>query len=208
MKYLIMLSLFFTFHTFGKTEGWVIDKAHTKVGFDISHLVISSVEGQFKEFSGDLMFDLDNPKKSVNSFKLNAVVNASSIDTGSHNRDKHLRSADFFDVKKYKKLKFVSKSFSTNDGKTFEIRGDLTISGKTKPVIFKTKFLGSMEVYDVKRVAFVATTKIKRQDFGLTWNDGDVSAEGVGGKLIEATGVVGSEVEIKLKIQAKRKSDL
>lgn len=208
MKYILLVSLLLSSQSFAKSEAWVIDQAHTKVGFEISHLIISSVEGKFKEFSGELMFDADNPAKSIKGAMLKANVQANSIDTGSKSRDKHLRSVDFFDIKKNKELVFVSKSFSTTNGKDFEIKGMLTIAGKSKNVVFKTKYLGSMEAYDVKRVAFVAKTTIKREDFGLTWNDGDVTVKGAAGKVLEATGAVGSEVEIELKIQAKRKADL
>jgi polyisoprenoid-binding protein YceI len=180
-----------------KSEKWIIDTAHSKVGFEISHLVISSVEGKFTGFKGDIMFDSTNPLKSKSTFSIKANIDASTINTANEKRDKHLRSADFFDVKKNPKLTFVTKKIATTDGKHYKLTGDLTMAGKTKSVTLDTKYLGTVEAYDVKRIVFSAKTTIKREDFGLTWND-----------LVEAGPVVGSEVEIELKIQAKRAADL
>jgi len=204
---IMIVALLMSFNLQAKTESWIIDKAHTKVGFEISHLIISSVEGRFTDFSGKLSFDLTNTK-NTGDFKLDANVVTSSIDTGNAKRDKHLKSPDFFNATKHKSLKFVSTSFTTSDGKSYKVTGKLTISGITKDVVFDTKFLGSAEAYDVKRVAFVGKTTIKREDFGLTWNDGEVKASTIAGKLAEATGAIGSDVTIELKVQAKRAADL
>lgn len=180
-----------------KAEKWIIDTAHSKVGFEISHLVISTVEGNFSDFSGSLIFDEKDPLKSKNLFKISADIKSSSINTNNDKRDKHLRSADFFDVAKNPKVTFVSKKIKSKDGKKYLIEGDLGMAGKTKTVILEVKYLGSVEAYDVKRVSFKAKTTIKREDFGLTWND-----------VVEAGPVVGSEIEIELRIQAKRAADL
>ncbi len=180
--------------TFAKLETWVVDKAHTKVGFEIAHLVISSVEGKFTDFSGKIQFDPKNLKS--NKFSFSADVNVSSIDTENKKRDKHLRSKDFFNVKKYPKMTFKSKSLTVK-GKKLTIVGDLTIAGKTKKVTFKGKYLGSVEAYEVRRIALKASTEISRKDFGLTWND-----------FVEAGPAVGDEVTIDLKIEAKSKKDL
>ena len=180
-----------------KAEKWIIDTAHSKVGFEISHLVIATVEGKFTGFTGDIMFDAKEPLKSKNSFTINAKIDSNTIDTANEKRDKHLRSGDFFDVKKHPKLTFVTKRIATTDGKHYKLTGDLTMAGKTKSVTLDTKYLGTVDAYDVKRIVFTAKTTIKRADFGLTWND-----------LVESGPVVGSEVEIELKIQAKRAADL
>lgn len=175
------------------SEKWTVDTAHSKVGFEIDHLVISSVEGSFDAFSGSLDF---NPK-SVKSLKVDVKISAKSINTANSKRDKHLRSADFFDVKKFPSVTFKSRKITGIKGKNFNIVGTLEIAGVKKEVTLKSKFLGTVEAYDVKRVAFKAKTSINRSDFGLKWND-----------VIEAGPVVGEEVEIELKIEAKRLADL
>ncbi|OUR99661.1 hypothetical protein A9Q84_01160 [Halobacteriovorax marinus] len=198
MKSLILVAaLFYSTFTLAKTEAWVIDNAHSKVGFEITHLIISTVEGKFNKFSGILKFDASNPLKSIKGFSFQTDIDAASIDTSNGKRDKHLRSADFFDVKKNPKVKFISTKVTSKDGKKFDIHGKLTMAGVTKNVVLKTKYLGSVDAYDVKRISFVAKTTVKREDFGLTWND-----------IVESGPVVGSEVEIELRIQAKRKADL
>lgn len=198
VKSLILIAaLFFSTFTLAKTETWIIDNAHSKVGFEISHLVISTVEGKFTGFKGELQFDAKAPLKSLKGFSIKADIDAATIDTANEKRDKHLRSPDFFDVKKNPKLTFTSTKIKSKDGKKFQITGKLTMAGKTKTVTLDTKYLGSVEAYEVKRVSFVGKTTVKREDFGLTWND-----------IVEAGPVVGSEVEIELRIQAKRKADL
>jgi len=190
----VVLALF-SFSSFAKIEKWIVDKAHTKVGFEIPHLVISTVEGKFNDFSGTIMFDVKS-QKDTSKFSLNADVNVASIDTDNKKRDKHLRSNDFFDVKKHPKMTFKSKSFKIK-GKKLTIVGDLTISGKTKKVTFKGKYLGSVEAYEVRRLVLKASTEISRKAFGLTWND-----------FVEAGPAVGDEVTIELTIEAKSKKDL
>lgn len=177
-------------------EAWIIDKAHSSVAFEVDHLVIATVEGRFKEFEGEINFDMENPKKTDN-FSVHVKIDPSTINTDNEKRDKHLRSEDFFNVTKHKEMSFKSKKVSTTDGKKFTITGDLTIAGVTRSVDLDTKYRGSVSAYDVQRVSFQATTSIKREDFQLTWNN-----------LIEGTPAVGSEISIRLKIEAKRKSDL
>jgi polyisoprenoid-binding protein YceI len=211
MKNLIMGMMVFTvFSAFGKAEQWVIDNAHTKIGFEVPHLIISSVDGKFKSFAGELTFDVKETKKSARDFSFAVSIDTNSIDTGNEKRDKHLRSLDFFNVTKKgnEKITFTSKEVTTTDGKVFKVSGKFSANGKSKDITINFRYLGSAEAYDIKRIAFVGTTKIKREDFGLGWNDGEVSASNAVGKLAEAAGTIGSEVEIKIKLQAKRKADL
>lgn len=199
MKTLILslMLLTMTLETQAKSEKWILDTAHSKVGFEISHLVIATVEGKFTAFTGDIHFDSNDKKSAMTSLKINTSIDAATIDTGNEKRDQHLKSADFFDVKKFPKITFVSTRVASKDNRNFKIEGELTMAGVTKKVTLDTKYLGTVEAYDVKRIAFKATTTIKREDFGLKWND-----------VVEAGPVVGSEVMIELKIQAKRAADL
>lgn len=165
-----------------------VDSAHSKVGFEIPHLVISSVEGRFTAFSGtvDLADDFAKSKASVE-------VDLGSIDTGVGKRDEHLKSPDFFDVGKHPKMTFVSTGV-VGKPDAFQLKGNLTIHGVTKPVVFDAKYLGTVaDGYGNQKAAFTAKTKINRKDFGLTWNN-----------VVEAGPVVGDEVTIDLRLQAGR----
>jgi len=165
-----------------------LDTAHSKVGFEIPHLVISTVEGRFTSFEGEI-----NLAEKLADSKVNVTVNIDSIDTANADRDKHLKSADFFDAAQFAKMTFKSKKITGSFNK-FKIIGDLTIKNKTKEVILDGQFLGTAnDAYGNTKAAFNATAKINRQDFGLTWS-----------KLVEVGPVVGNEVTINLKVQAAR----
>lgn len=162
-----------------------VDPMHSKVGFEVPHLVISSVEGSFTKVDGQIILDNNFQKSKVTA---SAVVD--SIDTGVKDRDDHLKSADFFDSKNHPQLTFTSSSLQGNPD-AFKMTGALTIRGNTKTVVFDTKHLGNVkDAYGNERAAFLATTEIDRKDFGLVWN-----------KLVEAGPVVGEKIKIELKIQ-------
>lgn len=165
-----------------------VDPAHSKVGFEIPHLVISTVEGQFSKFDGSITIDskLEKSKAELN-------IDVSSIDTDNKDRDDHLRSADFFDVAKTPKMSFVVKKV-VGTTENLKLVGDLSIKGKTKEVTLETKYLGDVnDAYGNQKIAFSAVGKINRKDFGLTWSS-----------AVEAGPVVGDEVTLKIKIQAGR----
>lgn len=163
-----------------------VDASHSKVGFEISHLVVATVDGKFKSYTGTV----DIADKFTDS-KFEANVDINSIDTSSEKRDEHLKSADFFDVAKFPAMTFKSTTVS-GKAESFKLTGDLTIKGVTKKVVFDGKFLGAVaDPYGNLKAAFTAKTKISRKDFGLTWN-----------KAVEAGPVVGDAVEISLKIEA------
>lgn len=165
-----------------------IDPMHSKVGFEVAHLVIATVEGKFKTFSGVIMID----EKFENS-RLDAEVDISSIDTSVKDRDDHLKSPDFFDVTKFPKMTFKSTSISGKP-ESFKLTGDLTLKGKTKKVTFDATYKGTAtDAYKNIKAAFTATTKISRKEFGLNWS-----------KLVEVGPVVGDEITIDLKIQAAK----
>lgn len=163
-----------------------IDPAHSKIGFEIPHLVISTVEGRFAQFDGTLDVDAKLEKSKA---KLNIEV--ASISTENKDRDDHLKSPDFFDVAKNPKMTFVTKKI-TGTPDNLKIVGDLTLKGKTKEVTLDAKYLGDVnDAYGNNKVAFTATGKINRKDFGLNWSS-----------VVEAGPVVGDEVTLILKIQA------
>ncbi len=167
-----------------------IDPAHSTVGFEIPHLVISTVEGKFKTFSGTV-----NVASPFTKSTLEAEADINSIDTAVADRDTHLKSPDFFDAAKYPKMTFKSTSITGNE-KSFKLIGDLTIKGTTKKVTFEGTYKGTAaDAYGNTKAAFVATTKISRKEFGLTWS-----------KVVEVGPVVGDEVTIELKIQAAKEA--
>ncbi len=163
-----------------------LDPAHTKVGFEVSHLVISTVEGKFTGFEGQI-----EAGKKFTDAKIQTTVQTGTVDTGNSDRDKHLRSPDFFDADKFPKMTFVSKKI-TGTPENFKMMGDLTIKGTTLPVTFSGKYNGTVnDPWGNTKAGFTASTKIKRKDYGLNWT-----------KLIESGPVVGDEVTISLKVEA------
>lgn len=166
-----------------------IDGMHSKVGFEIPHLVISSVEGKFNKFEGTVTVD-----KSFEKSKVEFSAEIASIDTGVTKRDDHLKSPDFFDAKKYPKLTFTSSKITrTEDALT--IVGTLKIKDKSKEVTINAKYLGEVkDGYGQDKIAFKGSTKINRKEFGLTWS-----------QAVEAGPIVGDEVEITLNLQATKK---
>lgn len=181
----------------GKVEEYVIDAAHSKVGFEVSHLVISSVEGTFKKFDGTYAISDKLSQENAKNYKAAVTVETDAVDTGIEKRDGHLKSPDFFDAKKFPKMKFVSTGVELGGDNKFKLKGDLTIKDKTLPVSFDVAYKGTVNAYDKKRSAFKASTEISRKDFGLTWND-----------VVEAGPVVGDKVTITLLVEGIRKADM
>ncbi len=166
---------------------YTIDVDHTTVSFKIRH-ILSHVQGQFRQFEGS--FDYD-PEKSE-TWKANATLQAASIDTNVEPRDKHLRSADFFDAEKYPTLSFVSTGVTDVTPTSAKLNGLLTIHGVEKPAVFDLQIHGvAKDPWGNTRASFTATTTINRKDFGLNWS-----------KVLE-TGqlLVGDEVVITLEVE-------
>jgi polyisoprenoid-binding protein YceI len=167
---------------------WNIDPAHSSVSFSIKHMMIAKVHGGFEKVSGTLAYDAEEPLSS----KLDVSIEAASINTREEKRDAHLKSADFFDVEKYPTLTFKSKRVE-GSGDELQVTGDLTIHGVTKEVTLNVEGPSAplKDPYGNTKIGASATAKIKRKDFGLTWNAG-----------LEAGGVlVGDDVSITLEVQ-------
>ena len=171
---------------------WVVDKAHSNVRFSVSHLVVSDVDGSFKSFDGSML--ASKPDFSDASIVFTADVN--SINTDNENRDKHLKSDDFFNAEKFPQIKFVSKSFKSLGNNKYSLAGDLTIRDITKPVTFDVNYGGTVTSAAMggTHAGFKAKTTINRFDYNLKWN----AATETGGA------VVGKEVEITLNIDMKK----
>jgi polyisoprenoid-binding protein YceI len=174
-------------------DTWQIDPAHTNVEFTVRHMMISNVKGQFQKTSGTVTANGSDP----NSAKIDATIDASSIDTRVEKRDGHLKSPDFLDVAKYPTITFNSTKVEADGPGKWKVTGDLTLHGVTKPVVLEVEANGA-PIHDPMgntRAGASATTKIKRSDFGLTWN-----------KVLESGGVmVGDEVAISIDVEAIKK---
>jgi polyisoprenoid-binding protein YceI len=170
------------------TRTYKIDKSHSEAIFQVRHLV-TKVRGRFTDFEGAIDFNDANPEQSSVHF----TINATSIDTAEPDRDKHLRSADFFDIEQHPQITFRSKRIAKRGSETYDVTGDLTIHGVTKEVVLPVAHLGkAKDPWGNDRIGFEAETTLNRKDYGLTWN----AALETGGFL------VGDEVKISLQIQA------
>lgn len=160
-----------------------VDQSHASVGFTISHLVISNVRGEFRDFEGQLVLDDEG-----NLTQISANIQVGSIDTGIQGRDDHLRGADFFNIEEFPQMTFVGTSISKN-----VIVGNLTIHGVTKEVKLPYEIKGPVKGPMGKtRIGFEASTVINRAEYGLTWN-----------KAMETGGVVvGEEVNLMINLEA------
>jgi polyisoprenoid-binding protein YceI len=172
-----------------QTSTWNIDAAHSAAEFKVKHMMISSVRGRFTGIKGSLELD----EADVTNSRVEASLDAASINTGDPQRDAHLRSADFFDVEKFPTLSFKSTRVARSGDGELAVTGDLTIHGVTRSVVFAVEGPSSpvKDPYGNIRVGLAATTKINRKDFGLIWN----AALETGGIL------VGEEVTISLDVQ-------
>lgn len=169
---------------------WNFDPAHSTISFSVRHMMVTTVRGTFSDFSGTLNFDAANPAAS----SVEANINIASVNTGVADRDNHLRSADFFDAANFPTMTFKSTGLTLSDDSNGVLVGELTIHGTTKTVSINVEFLGeNLNPFDQsKRVGFSGTTKINREDFGLTWN---VALE-TGGVLVS------KDIKIELDVQA------
>lgn len=147
-------------------EAFKVDKAHSHADFKIRHMM-SSVTGRFSDFDATVNVDRRNPAASSVEF----TINAASIDTGNDNRDKHLRSADFFEVEKYPTITFRSTKIVPAGTDRFDVTGNLTIHGVTKQVTLPVTFLGfGKDQWGNERAGFEIETTLNRKDYGLNWN--------------------------------------
>jgi polyisoprenoid-binding protein YceI len=171
------------------TTTWNIDPAHSVAEFKVKHMMISNVKGQFAKVSGTLTLD----ESELTNSRIEALIEAASIETRDAQRDAHLKSADFFDVEKFPTLAFQSSRISLVRDGELAVDGNLTIRDVTRKVTFNVEgpTPPAKDPWGHTRVAVSATTKINRKDFGLTWN----AALETGGIL------VGDEVTITLDIQ-------
>ncbi|MFE3856371.1 YceI family protein [Streptomyces griseorubiginosus] len=159
------------------TGDYTIDTAHSTIGFTVRHAMVTNVKGTFDDFSGSLHLDGGDPSASTASID----VKMDSIDTGSADRDGHLKSADFFKIEEFPTMTFRSTKAEALGDEDYRITGDLTILGTTKPLTIDLEFNGAAkDPFGNERVGFEGKAEIKRSEWGLTWN----AALETGGVLI------------------------
>ena len=155
---------------------WTFEPGHTAAGFTARHMMVTNVRGHFKDVHGSLVFDPEDPTKSSTE----VTIDARKIWTGEPTRDDHLRSADFLDVEHFPEITFRGKEVTLVGENDYQVTGDLTIRGVTRPAVLDVRYLGQWQTPwwedgvnkgPKTRAGFVATTTINRHDFGVSWND-------------------------------------
>jgi polyisoprenoid-binding protein YceI len=181
-----MLVVMTTTNSTSTSSRWTLDPAHSSVGFSVRHMMITNVRGEFQRFAGELDFDPREPGAA----RLSATVEVASIFTREAQRDAHLRSADFFDVENHPTMTFTSRRVIAV-GAGHEVVGDLTIRGTTREVrlVVEDVTAEHTDPWGKRRIGASARAKIRRSDFGITWN----AALELGGVL------VGDEVTIHIE---------
>ncbi len=170
---------------------WELDKTHSEIGFAVKHMMISTVRGKFAAFVGKL----DLTPDALETSQASATVEVASIDTGEPKRDEHLKSGDFFDVEKFPKLTFKTRSIAQN-GDKLRVVGELTIRDVTREVTLDGTVEGpAKDPWGNQRIGFSLTGELQREDFGLGWN-----------QVLEAGGVlVGKKVKLSVEAQVVKK---
>jgi polyisoprenoid-binding protein YceI len=182
---------------------WVFEPGHTAAEFRARHMMVSWVRGHFKDVHGSLEFDPDNPTQ----MSVETTIQVHKLWTGEPQRDDHLRSSDFLDAGKHPTLSFKSTGSKCVGANDYEVAGDLTIRGVSRPVVLAMHYLGKWgtpfwtdagDAGPVTRVGFVGEARINRHDFGVSWN----------GQLENGGVVVSDEVFIKVDVEALLETEL
>jgi polyisoprenoid-binding protein YceI len=171
-------------------DTYVIDAAHSDVTFTIRHL-ISKVTGRFNEFSGNFKIDLQDLDASSAEF----TIKAASIDTRNEDRDKHLRSGDFFEVETYPEITFKSSKISKTGDNTYDVTGTFTMHGVSKEITLPVTYLGEVvDPWGNLKVGFATSTTVDRKEYGIVWN-----------KALDAGGMIlGDEVEVEINLEVSK----
>jgi len=175
------------------TGTYDIDPTHSRVGFAAKHAMITTVRGQFTDYTADVFLDEENP---VNS-RVRLEIKAASVESGNADRDKHLRSGDFFDIEAHPTLVFESTKVE-KDGDLYTLIGDLTINGVTNPVSVDWELTGTTtDPWGNFRAGFEGKATVNRRDWGLQWNVG----------LDKGGVLVGEKVKLEFDISAVKRSE-
>lgn len=176
------------------TGTYTLDPTHSRIGFVARHAMVTKVRGSFNDFVGTAYLDASDPSKSWGK----VTVQAASIDTRNADRDGHLRSNDFFDMETYPEIVFTSTSVERVEDEHFNVNGDLTIKGVTKPVTVPFEFTGSaVDPWNNVRVGLEGSVTVNRKDWGVSWN-----------APLEAGGILVSEkITLEFEISATKNQE-
>jgi len=183
----VLAFIFISIQSNAQLTKWTVDKSHSNVNFTVTHMTISEVEGTFKIFEGNVEHTKPDFSDAVISFQ----VDINSVNTENENRDKHLKSEDFFNAAQFPTMKFSSTSMKPLGNNKYQLSGNLTIRDITKPVVFEVSYGGTINTSRGKKSGFKAKTTINRFDYNLKWD-----------RATEAGGlVVGKDVEIQINLE-------
>ena len=170
-------------------SSWNLDTVHSGINFSVRHMVVSKVRGRFGKFTGNVALDDSDLTRTT----VEATIDASSIDTGTAQRDDHLRSADFFDVEHFPQIRFRSTGIEKLGTERYRLTGQLTIRDVSREMALEVEYGGrGKDPWGNERIGFTARGSFDRKDFGLKWN-----------QVLETGGVLVSDrVEIELELQA------
>lgn len=173
------------------TGEWMIDPAHSRIGFSVRHAMVTTVRGSFAEYKSRLYFDGRNPARS----QAEIVVSTGSVDTGVEQRDAHLVGRDFLDSANFPRMRFSSTAVQMAGNDVYRMLGDLTIKDTTRPVVLELTYIGHVtDPFGYERVGFDGTTTIDRSDWGLTYDS----------RLAEGVAMVSEKVRLQFDIAAIR----
>jgi polyisoprenoid-binding protein YceI len=167
---------------------WAIDKGHTNVQFNVTHMVVAEVNGAFKEFDGSIVSKSDD----FNGAEVEFTIQTASVNTGNENRDKHLKSDDFFNAEAFPVIKF--KGTIVKEGGKYQLKGDFTMRDVTKPVAFDVTYGGSIDTGRGIKAGFKLNGKVNRLEYGLKWSN----------KLASGELAVADQVEIICKVELNK----
>lgn len=167
---------------------WTIDKQHSKIGFSVVHMVVAETEGNFKDFDGKVV----SKNADFDGADVDFTGKIASVDTDNENRDKHLKSPDFFDAEKFPDVSF--KGVISKAGGKYQLKGKLTLKDVTKDVTFDVTYGGTVDTGRGVKAGFKVTGKINRQDYNLKWAN----------KMQDGNAVVSDEVTLNIKIELNK----
>jgi len=184
----IMVALLLSSTAFLAQTNWKVDASHTNVGFEVEHMLIATVEGEFTKFDGTIETNGDDFTEATIDF----TIDVNSISTDNEDRDGHLKSDDFFNAEKFPQIKFKSKSMTKAEGKMWKLVGDFTMRDVTKEIELDVKFRGLVnDPWGNTRVGFEISGEVNRFDYNLKWNN-----------LLETGGlVVGDMVALDIDLE-------
>lgn len=187
----LLLGMVVALASLATAQDFKIDKAHSQAGFSVRHLMISNVHGRFDELEGTLHYDA----KDVTKSSVQVTIKTASIDTDNENRDKDLRSANFFEVEKYPDITFKSTKVTPRGQDRYDVTGTLTMHGVSKEITLPVTFLGTVNTGRGEKAGFETSITLNRKDFGIVWN-----------RVLDTGGTtLGDDVIVSINVEANKK---